>query len=666
MARTVHGACQHDCPDTCAWSVVVQDGDAIGLRARPDHPFTRGALCQKTHDYLRRRVYREDRLLTPLRRVGAKGSGSFEPVSWPVALAEIAQRLRRAIEQHGAEAVMPFSHQGSMGIVQERSIDRRLFARLGATHLERDVCGYVTSAGLEAVNGADVGVLPEDLRHSRFIVLWSTNTLLTNPHLWRIVQQARRDGAVVVTVDPLRTITAERSDWHIRPRPGTDDHLALGVAHVLLRDGLVDEAFVRRRVEGYAAFAQLARGHPPERASAATGVPAQEIVRFAHAYATTRPAAIRLLLGLEKHANGARMASAIAALPALTGAWRDPGGGILHLTAALHLEALDMDAVTRPDLLRPDVRRVHWAQLGRALTQLDGPRLHALLVYNSNPATTAPNQHAVLAGLAREDLLLVVHEQVLTDTARYADYVLPATTMVEHWDLLRAYGHTQIALNEPAIAPRGDAVSITELFRRLAAALELDHAELYDDDRSIIRAALASGHPWLEGIDVERLWRDGWASLALPRPWRPFAAGFPTPSGRCRLPADPPVEPAAPGDYPLQLIATKQLPRHFNSTYGEADADPGPLPLDIALADAAARGLADGARVRVASARGTIAAVARVGDRVPDGVVALPFGRWRSQGRDLGVNVLTRDGLSDRGGGGDFYDTRVEVAADGG
>jgi anaerobic selenocysteine-containing dehydrogenase len=664
--RWVKGGCQHDCPDTCAWQVGVRDGRAVALRADRDHPITRGALCVKTHDYLAQRVYHPGRVLTPLRRRGARGD--FEPVGWDRALAEIGERLAEIVAADGPEAVMPFSHQGSMGIVQERSIDRRFFARLGATRLLRDACGPVAAAGIADVIGPGVPMLPEQIVHSRFIVLWGTNTLVTNLHLWPLIEEARAAGATVVAIDPLATETARRADWHVRPLPGSDAALAFGLMHVIVRDGLVDEDYVARHAQGYAELAEHVRAYPPDVAARVTGVPAEQIERLARAYATAQPSVIRLMLGLEKHANGGAIARALACLPTLVGAWRHEGGGILHLTARLHLESLDMDAVSLPQLEDPAIRGVHWIQLGAALTELSDPPIRALVVYNSNPAVTVPDHRKVIEGLTREDLFLVVHEQQMTDTARLADYVLPATTMVEHWDLLRSWGTTYLALNQPAIEPCGEAVSISELFRRLARTMGFDEPYLQEPDLDVIQRALASDHPFLEGISFEALREHGWTRLRLPDPWLPHAEGdFATAAGRCRLdaavPDEPPRVPAPDPAHPLALIATKSNPRLFNSTYGER-LPRGRPSLDLNPVDAAARGVVDGGTVRVFNAQGAIHALARVGDRVPAGVVSLPHG-W-SLGASVDgerVNVLTRAGLSDIAGGADFYDTRVEVEA---
>jgi len=431
----IRGACPHDCPDTCAWEVTVRDGVAEKLVGVKDHPFTRGGLCAKVSHFLER-TYSPDRLRQPLLRTGPKGSGAFEPVAWDVALAHIAERLRAVVDEHGGEAVLPYSFAGTQGLVQGASMDRRFFARLGACRLERTICGQAAAAGQLEAAGTLVGMRPFDLLHSRFIVLWGTNTIVTNLHQWPIVQQARKAGARVVVIDPLLTRTAAAADWHVRPLPGTDAALALGLMHVIVAEDLHDAEYVAKHTEGFERLAGELAAWSPARTQEVTGVAADEVVALARAYATTRPAAIRRLIGIEHHREGARMVRTISCLPALVGAWRERGGGILGPTSWAAYSPLDQDALAGP---QPDTRAVNMVRLGHALTELDPP-VHALVVYNSNPATTAPDSTRVMQGLARDDLFTVVLEHFLTDTARYADVVLPATTQVEHVDIVPSWG----------------------------------------------------------------------------------------------------------------------------------------------------------------------------------------------------------------------------------
>ena len=660
--------------------MTVEGGQATELRGIRDHPFTRGGLCAKVNHFLER-VYSPERLLHPLRRTGPKGSSEFARASWDEALDAIAERLRAIVTESGGEAVLPYSYLGTQGVVQGMSMDRRFFARLGATQLRRDICGSTPAAGITATLGRREGLLlPEELVHSRFLVLWGTNTIVTNLHLWPFVREAKERGATVVVVDPLKTRTAQSADWHVRPLPGTDGALALGMMHVIVAEGLHDADYVERHTVGFEQLRERLEEYPPERCAELTGLEAQEIVDLARAYATTRPAAIRTLIGMGHHGNGAMTARTIACLPVLVGAVKERGGGLAGTTGYL-FGVLDLDRLARPELLRESTREVNMVQLGRALTELEPP-IRALVVYNSNPAAIAPNQELVLQGLRREDLFTVVLEQFLTDTARHADYVLPATTQVEHLDLVPSWGHTYLTLNRPAIEPRGEALPNSEVFRRLARRLGFEEPCFRDSDEDLARQALASGHPFLAGITYQRLCEEGWAKLAIPDDWRPHAKGaFATPSGKCELYSEalaargldplpgytPPAELQELGDrYPLRLLTTKSALHFLNSSYANLPrhlrAEKEPL-LDLHPDDAAPRGIGDGDQARVFNDRGSLTLRARVGDRVRPGVVAVPSGWWASLspgGRS--ANALTRDDLADWGGGGDFHDTLVEVA----
>jgi anaerobic selenocysteine-containing dehydrogenase len=662
----VRGACPHDCPDTCAWEVTVRDGVAEKLVGAKEHPFTRGGLCAKVSHYLER-TYSEDRLRHPLVRTGPKGEGAFVRVSWDEALARIADRLGAVVAEHGGEAVLPYSFAGTQGVVQGGSIDRRFFARIGASRLERTICGQAASAGHMEAAGTLVGLRPEDIAHSRLIVLWGTNTIVTNLHQWPIIQRARKAGARVVVIDPLRTRTAAAADWHVRPLPGTDAALALGLMHVIVAEGLHDADYVERFAEGFETLCAELEAWTPERTAAVSGVPVEEIVALARAYATTRPAAIRRLIGIEHHREGARMVRTLSCLPVLVGAWRDRGGGILAPTAWAAWSPLDQDTLAGP---QPDTRAVNMVRLAHALNDLQPP-VHALVVYNSNPATTAPDSTRVVRGLAREDLFTVVLEHFLTDTARYADVVLPATTQVEHTDLVPSWGHTYITYNEPAIAPVGEALPNTEIFRRMARAMGFEDAAFDDSDEDLARAAVAGARWPLAGVDFDALRTRGWAEADLPEDFRPFAeGGFGTRSGRFRLWSEdlPPGFHPPPGDdEPLALITAKSAHHFLNSTYANLPrhlAGEGEPMLELHADDAAARGIVEGDRVRVHNARGSVLARARVGDVVGPGVVALPSGWWASRSPGgASANALTTEELTDRGGGASVHGARVEVEA---
>ena len=672
--QMVRGACGHDCPDTCSWVVGVRDGTAETLAGDPSHPFTRGTLCAKVNHYLER-VYHPDRVLHPLKRVGPKGEGRFVRVTWDEALADIASRWTAIVADAGAEAILPYSSAGVQGLIQMASLDRRLFGSMGCSGLRHTICGAVAKAGLSATIGCGTGIDPEEIVHSRFIVLWGTNTIVTNLHLWPLVREAQHRGAKVVVVDPIRTRTADAADWHIQIKPASDAALALAMMHVMIRDGLVDLEYVSRHAIGYNALAERALEYDPAHVSGTVGLPAEDIERFAREYATTQPSLLRPLIGLEHHRNGAMLFRALACLPVLSGAWKHRGGGLARSTHALQFAALDMDRVLMPQVYKPGARVLNMRDLGEDLCNRDlQPPVRSLIVYGSNPMVSMPNQGRIREGLLRDDLFTVVHDLFVTDTALYADYVLPATSQIEHLDLSPAWGHLYLALNRPAIAPRGESVSNTELFRRLAAALGRTESWLFDSDESMLRDALSSGHPWVDGITYERLWEEGYARLNRPEDWRPFAnGGFPTPSGKAELCSEALREcghdplpwsgdiRAADG---LQLITGKSL--HFlNSGYSNMDRhrrNAGELFIELHPDDAGHRQVATGDVVRVWSDRGEVHAVCRVSHRVRPGVASMPFGGFSdARGVRRSVNALTAEEPTDWGGGSGLYDAFVEV-----
>jgi len=679
--KTIHGACPHDCPDTCAWLVTVDDaGTAVKLTGDPDHPFTQGALCSKLKRY-RERVYSGERVLYPLRRSGAKGSGEFTRIGWDEALAIIVDRLRDSLAAHGPLTAMPCNFAGTIGLLQRYAGDQ-FFARLGASGLDSRICGNVCYDAIHTTVGSTDTMEPEDVEHSRFILIWGNNTAATNVHLWSgPIRRARDAGAKVVVVDPVRTITAAHADWHIQPRPATDGALALGLMHVIFRDGLEDADFVARCTLGSEELRERVRDYPPQRVAEITGVSVADIERLAREYATTRPAVLRIMVGIERYSNGFMTIRALACLPALIGAWRERGGGLLSFTVDSFFKACDYSVVLPPQDLPPPGRTLHLSQLGRVLTDAAlAPPITWLLVYNLNPAVTMPNQNLIIEGLRREDLFTVVHEQFITETARYADIVLPATMQFEHLDLMPSWGQHYLALNVPAIAPLGEAIPNTELFRRLSRAMGYTDPCLLRSDEERARGLLASGSPLLAGITYERLQAEGWARLALSGDHRPRAAGdFGTPSGRCEfysetlakqgmdpLPGYVPYAGEA-GDaarWPLQLVSAKTA--HFlNSEYvnlrhrGTRDHRP---EVNIHPVDAASRAIASGDRVRMFNRYGTVEVTARVSEDTGAGVVYMPFNWWMaSTFNGSSANALTPDGLSDRDYGSDAFDARVQI-----
>jgi anaerobic selenocysteine-containing dehydrogenase len=675
MSDIIRGACGHDCPDTCSWVVEVRNGTAERMYGDPAHPFTRGTLCAKVNHYLER-VYNPDRVLHPLKRVGPKGEGRFARVTWDEALADIAACWKAIVEECGAEAILPYSSAGVQGLIQQASIDRRLFGSMGCSDLDRNICGAVAHAGLSATIGTGTGIDPEDVVHSRYVVLWGTNTIVTNLHFWPLVREAQSRGAKIVVVDPMRTRTAEAADWHIQIRPATDAALALAMMHVIIRDGLVDTDYVSKYAVGYDALAGRVQQYSPARVSETVGLPVEEIERFAREYAATQPSLLRPLIGPEHHRNGAMIFRTLGCLPVLTGAWRHRGGGLARSTHKLQFAVLDKDRVEMPEVYKPDVRVLNMRDIGNDLCNRQlRPPIRSLIVFGANPMVSMPNQGRIREGLLRDDLLTVVHDLFVTDTALYADYVLPATSQIEHLDLSPAWGHLYLAMNRPAIPPRGESVSNTELFRRLASALGRTEPWLFESDESMLRAALASGHPWLEGITYERLWEEGYARLNRPDDWRPFAeGGFPTRSGKAELFSEPLRED---GHDPLpwageirsnagglQLITGKQL--HFlNSGYNNQDRHrrrAGELFVEIHPDDARAREVANGEYVSVSNERGEVRAVCRVSERVRPGVAWMPFGGFTdAAGKRVSVNVLTPEEPTDWGGGSGLYDAFVEV-----
>ena len=675
----VRGACHHDCPDTCAWEVTVRDGVALNLRGDPSHPFTDGQLCPKVNPFLDR-VYHPDRLLRPLRRVGPKGEGRFEPVDWDAAITEIADRIGTAVAQHGGETVLPYSLDGTQGLVQKGVLADRFFAALGATQLNRHICGVTAWHGAADVLGMPLGADPTEIASARTIVLWGTNTLLTNRHLWPYVEQAHGNGASVIVVDPVSTMTAQRSDWHVQPRPGTDVALVLGIIGVLDRDGLIDEERVSAAASGWPELRAEARALSLDSAASITGLAAADIISMAHRIAHQQPAVLRALIGMEHREHGQDIHRAVAALAVVS-------GSEYMRSTQVYFDTAFADIVPPPG----PQRTVNMSALGATLTDAAlQPPVTVLVNYGCNPAAITPDQNRVLAGLERDDLFTVVIEQFMTDTARYADIVLPTTTQIEHLDLMNAWGHLYVSLNLPAIEPLGECLPNTEIFRRLASALALDASGLADSDEQMARDLLASGHPWLDGITYERLQRDGWARLAVPAGWSALAdREVPLPPsgvdavaqsrslGPIRL-GELRYRPAAEslsGDpelverYPLALMSLKQHQRFLNSHYGGFEhhlPDPPRPRLDISAADAEARGIAEGERVRVYNGRGELFTTAAISDRLQPGLVTMPFGWWAGEADARTVNVLTNAAI----GGDDpdvgsaaFHDTLVEVEA---
>jgi anaerobic selenocysteine-containing dehydrogenase len=679
--KVIHAACPHDCPDTCAMLVEVEDGRATRVSGDPAHPPTQGFLCTKVTRYLER-VYNPDRLLYPMRRIGAKGQGHFERISWDEALDTIARRFTEIAESHdGPEGILPYSYGGTMGIVNNGSMDRRFFNRLGASRLARTICSAAGGDALNYTLGAKIGTDMENFHLARLIVLWGTNTLSSNIHLWPQIKDALANGAKLIGIDPYRNHTLDHCDQLIQIRPGTDAALALAIMNVIIGEGLEDRDYIERYTLGFDNLCERAIEFAPARAAEICGVTAEEIVSFAREYATTRPAVIRVNYGLQRHAGGGMAVRTIACLPALTGSWRDAGGGLLLSSSGMF--AFNDKALQRPDLTRGNPRTINMSQLGAALTEAR-PAVRAIYVYNSNPAAVAPDQSKVLEGFSREDLFTVVHEQFQTDTADYADILLPATTQLEHRDMVKPYGHYYLVYNEPAIAPIAEAKPNWEVFRLLAARMGFDDVCFADTDEDIIRQALATDYKPLKGITLEALKRDGWARLNLPPIFSPFAeGGFLTPSGKCEFYSEalehagldplpsyiPPREsPATAPDlasrYPIQLIsppANSFLNTTFSHLESFLKSEREPF-IQLHAEDAARRGVKDGDAVRVWNDRGSCQLVARITSRVKPGVaVALSIWWNKLSPGHANVNQTVSQALTDIGAGATFYDNLVEV-----
>jgi anaerobic selenocysteine-containing dehydrogenase len=628
------------------------------------------------------REYHPDRLLYPLRRTGMKGAGSFARVAWDEALDEIAVRLKAIAAEFGSESILPYSYAGTMGLLNGSGMDRRFFHRLGASRLDRTICSSAGGAGLVDALGFRYGTEPEQFRHSRLIIAWGANVLGTNVHLWPFIVEARRNGARFYTIDPRRNRTGAAADKHFFINPGSDTALALGMMHVIIGEKLYDADYIARHTSGFAELEARVKDYPPERVAALTGVPQEEIVALAREYATTRPAAIRLNYGVQRSDRGAMAVRTIALLPALVGSWKEVGGGLqLSTSQAFHLNRAGLErADLQHKVLGREARILNMSSLGQALNQVDDPPVKALVVYNSNPAAIAPNQNAVRRGLQRSDLFTVVLEQFQNDTADYADFVLPATTFLEHTDIYLAYGHYYLQLARPALAPPGETRSNVEVFRALARRMGFDDPCFYDSDDDMIRTLLDSEHPFLRGIRLEDLEREHFVRLQVAHngdPFLPFAnGGFGTPSGKCEFHAEslaytPPLEsrlgdPQLLARFPLELIS----PKHddsMNSTFGNRpDNDAATATLHIEAADAAARGIASGDQVRVYNDRGSCLLRAEVDGVVRQGVVCVPSVRWaRMAADDRSVNALTSERLTDKGGGPTFFSCLVQVEKSG-
>jgi anaerobic selenocysteine-containing dehydrogenase len=672
-SRQVRGACPHDCPDTCALITTVENGIAVKVQGNPEHRHTDGVLCTKVSRY-HERTHHPERLLHPLRRSGPKGSGQFERVSWDEALADIARRLRE-IAARDPQAIVPYSFCGTMGLVQGESMASRFFNKLGASLLDRTICATAGAEGLAHTLGGKVGMKVEFFAESKLILIWGSNSVGSNLHFWRLAQEAKRAGAKLVCIDPRRTETAEKCHEHVQLLPGTDAALALAMMHELIENDWLDHDYIDRYTLGWDALRERALRWSPERAAAVCGVPPQQIRSLARDWGTIEPASIRVNYGIQRVHGGGNAVRAVACLPALTGAWRQRAGGLLFASSGVF--PVDRPALQHPELLAGRTpRTINMIEIGDDLARTAsvpfGPKIEALIVYNGNPVAVAPESSKVVAGFAREDLFTVVMELFQTDTADYADYILPATTQLEHWDVHLSYGHTDVLLNRPAIAPLGESKPNTQIFRELAQRMGFNEPCFAEDDLSLCRSAYG------DQVDFEQLLARGF--VTLPVPDAPFAqGGFLTPSGKCEffserlarqgldgVPDHVPNHEAAgtSSRYPLAMISPP-VRNFLNTTFVNVkslrDIEVEPR-LEISASDAAARGIASGAVVRVFNDRGDYRCKADVSRRARPGVVNALGLWWRKLGLDgTNVNQLTSQKLTDLGRGPVFYDCLVEV-----
>ncbi len=666
--------CPHDCPDTCAIRVTVENDRAVKVQGDPDHAPTHGALCTKVSRYPER-TYHPDRVLFPMRRVGPKGLGRFERVSWQDALADISQRLVD-IAARDPQAIVPYSYAGTMGLLQSESMAARFFNKLGASLLDRTICSSAGGEALTATYGGKVGMHLEYFAESKLILIWGSNSIASNLHFWTFAQAAKRAGARLVCIDPRKTETADKCHQHIALLPGTDGALALGLMHELIVRESLDHDYIEQHTDGWPALRERALQWPPERTAQVCGIGPDEVRGLAAEYGQLKPAAIRLNYGMQRVRGGGNAARLIAILPSLVGAWRERGGGLLLSASGWFKSVRNDAALQRPDLLAGrGPRTINMSTIGddllRASSKEFGPQIEALLVYNSNPVAVAPESAKVVRGFAREDLFTVVLEHFMTDTADHADYVLPATTQLEHLDVHTSYGHTYVMFNEAAVAPLGEAKPNTQIFRELATCMGFIDPCFADDDETLVRAAFN------DSLDFDALRARGWTKLSLPD--APFAqGGFPSASGKCMIDSVgygvpdhvPNYESAVSAPelarrFPLAMIsppARNFLNSSFVNVKSLRDIEGEPV-LEIEASDANARGITNGEMVRVFNDRGSSLCRAVVSPRARQGVVNGLGVWWRKFGADgTNINELTHQQLTDIGRAPSFYDCLVEVS----
>lgn len=699
--KIYHGGCPHDCPDTCSMQFHVQDGKLLKVTGNPDHPMTRGGLCVKLKDY-EKRHYHPDRLLYPMKRTGPKTSGQYERISWDEALTTITDKWKNIIAEHGPHAILPNSYLGNQGLVHGLNGGDAFFNRMGATVCERTFCGEGSCTAWLLTVGPTAGMDPESFIHSKYIIIWACNSVSTNLHHWHIIHEAKKKGAKVVVIDTYKSRTAKEADWHLAPKPGTDAALAMAMMHVIIEEGLVDVDYVENYTEGYAELAERVKDRTPEWAATITGIPAADIRQLAHEYATTQPAAIRLGVALERNYGGSQAIRAVTCLPALTGAWRHVGGGALQFPVWEH--PYKFDVISRPDLIPEGTPVVNNLQLGRTLTgetDLATP-IKSMMVWNTNPLTQAPETDKIAKGLANEDLFLVVAEHFMSDTAQYADIVLPAAMGAEMEDMILSWGHLYLTYNEKCIEPPGEAIPNNEIFRRLAKLMGYEEENFSWSDSECLEHYVDWGAPTCEGIDLAYLREHGYAKLkdfgTADTRARHAEGNFPTPSGKCHFKVEgaknfvagpfrqmyegmqpgedidplpdyvpsretPDTNAALASQYPLNIISPKSH-AFLNSCYANMSTQQkaqGEQFVLLCEADANARNISEGDKVKVYNDRGAFEGVASITDDVTSGVVVASLGYWRQLNQGT-VNCISSAEFGDMGHSPSFSDNLVEVA----
>lgn len=701
MKTTHHGGCPHDCPDTCSMVFEVEDGKLTGVRGNPDHPMTNGGLCVKLKDY-EKRHYHPDRLLHPMRRTGPKGSKTFERITWDEALDEITDKWKGIIEEHGPEAILPCSYLGHQGLVHGLNGGDAFFNRMGATVMERTFCGEGSCTAWLMTVGPTAGVEPDSFIHSKYIIIWACNVLSTNLHLWPFILEAKKNGAKVVVIDAYASKTAKQADWHIAPKPGTDGALAMAMMNVIIEEGLTDKEYVENYTLGFDELAERAKTRTPEWAEGITGIPADDIRTLAREYASTQPSVIRLGVALERNYGGGQAIRAVASLPALTGAWRHVGGGALQFPVWEH--PYKFDVICRPDLIPEGTRVANILQLGRVLTEetpMDPP-IKSMMCWNTNPVTQSPETDKIVEGLKREDLFMVSAEHFISDTAAYADILLPASMGAEMEDMILSWGHLYLTYNEKCVESPGEAIPNNEIFRRLAARMGYEEENFKWSDTECLENYVDWDSPACEGIDLDYMREHGFAHLSVGTPddRAPHKEGnFPTPSGKCEFlvegatnfvagPFRQMYEGFQPGEaldslpdyvpsretpetnselaakYPLNIVSPKSH-GFLNSCYANMDhkiKGQGEQFVMINKTDADSRGIKEGSKVRVFNDRGAFEGDARITDDVNSGIVVATLGYWRQLNNGT-VNSISSAEFGDMGHSPSFSDNLVQVEA---